>query len=125
MVATQIWNLRASDGAKLLVSNGFPGGAGLWSATPGGPTTPVLQQYAYVTPWVLHSPSQFRPGPPPSLTSAEWAADFNEIKALGSTNSASRTQGQTDIGLFIIELPGFILNSAAKQVVTAKSLSLG
>src|SRR6185503_7094967 len=36
-VATQIWNLRASDGAVLTVSNAFPGGPGLWSPTPGGP----------------------------------------------------------------------------------------
>ncbi len=64
-IATQIWNLRASDGATLTVSNAFPGGAGLWVPTPGGPTTPVSQQMAYATPWVLRSASQFRPGPPP------------------------------------------------------------
>jgi hypothetical protein len=49
-IATQIWNLRASDGAILTVSNAFPGGPGLWSPTPGGPTTPVNQQFAYITP---------------------------------------------------------------------------
>jgi hypothetical protein len=58
------------------------------------------------------------------LTSALWAADFNEIKALGATNSATRTPEQTDIALFIIEVPGFILNSAAKQAIAAKSLPL-
>jgi hypothetical protein len=94
-VATQIWNLRASDGAILTVSNAFPGGPGLWSPTPGGPTTPVNQQYAYVTPWALRSASQFRPGPPPALTSAQWATDFNEIKSLGATNSAARTPEAT------------------------------
>jgi hypothetical protein len=123
-VATQIWNLRASDGAILTVSNAFPGGPGLWAPTPSGPTTPVQQQYAYVTPWVLRSASQFRPGPPPALTSAQWAADFNEIKSLGATNSTTRTPEQTDIGLFIIEGPGTALNSVAKQAVAAKSLSL-
>ena len=62
-VAMEIWNLRASDGTTLVVSNAFPGGPGLWSPTPGGPATPVNQQYAYATPWVLRSASQFRPGP--------------------------------------------------------------
>ena len=122
-VATQIWNLRASDGLSLTVSNAFPGGPGLWLPTPGGPTTPVNQQFAYVTPWVLHSASQFRPGPPPALTSAQWAADFNEIKSLGATNSATRTPEQTDIALFIIDTPGYTMNSVAKQAVAAKSLS--
>lgn len=123
-VATQIWNLRVSDGGSLTVSNAFPGGPGLWSPTPGGAATPVLQQYAYLTPWALRSASQFRPGPPPALTSAQWAADFNEIKSLGATNSGARTPEQTDIGLFIIEFPFFILNSAAKQALAAKPMSL-
>ncbi|MEO8426213.1 MAG: vanadium-dependent haloperoxidase [Verrucomicrobiota bacterium] len=108
----------------LTVSNAFPGGPGLWSPTPGGPTTPVNQQMPYVTSWVLHSPSQFRPGPSPALTSAQWATDFNEIKSLGATNSATRTPEQTDIALFIIDVPGYTMNSVAKQVVAAKSTSL-
>jgi hypothetical protein len=44
--------------------------------------------------------SQFRPGPPPPLTSAEWAADYNEIKELGGKKSAKRTSEQTDIARF-------------------------
>src|SRR5439155_25902732 len=91
---------------------------------PGGPTTPVNQQFAYVTPWVLHSASQFRPGPPPALTSAQYATDFNELKSLGATNSATRTPEQTDIALFITEGAGTPLNSVAKQAVAAKGLSL-
>jgi hypothetical protein len=58
------------------------------------------------------------------LTSAQWAADFNEIKSLGATNSATRTAEQTDLALFIIDTPGYTMNSVAKQVVAAKSLSL-
>lgn len=118
-VATQLLNLRASDGASLSVSNAFPGGPGLWSPTPGGAAAPVSQQYAYVTPWVLRSAGQFHPGPPPGLTSAQWAADFDEIKRLGGTNSTERTPEQTDIGLFIIEFPFFLLNDALKQALAA------
>jgi membrane-associated phospholipid phosphatase len=123
-VAAQIWTLRASDGTTLTVSNAFPGGPGLWSPTPGGPSSPVSQQYAYATPWTLRCASQFRPGPPPSLASAQWATDFNEIKSLGSTNSATRTPDQTDIGLFIIEFPFFLLNDALKQALAANPMSL-
>jgi len=32
---------------------------------------------------------------PPALTSAEYATDFNEVKSLGSINSATRTDDQT------------------------------
>ena len=58
------------------------------------------------------------------MTSAQWATDFNEIKSLGATNSATRTPEQTDIALFIIDTPGYTMNSVAKQVVAAKSMSL-
>src|SRR3954468_3554959 len=34
-----------------------------------------------VRPFAMTSPSQFRPQPPVSLESREWAADYNEIKA--------------------------------------------
>ena len=43
---------------------------------------------------------QFRPGPPPALTSEVWARDYNEIKALGGKNSTQRTPEQTAIATF-------------------------
>ena len=63
-------------------------------AAPGAyvPTTPPLwEQYARAKPWVLKSADQFRPGPPPALSSAEWARDYNEVKSLGGTKSTART----------------------------------
>ena len=51
-------------------------------------------------PWLLASADQFRPGPPPSLTSAVWARDYNEIKALGAKQSTQRTADQTAIARF-------------------------
>jgi hypothetical protein len=53
-------------------------------------------QYARAKPWVLKSADQFRPGPPPALSSAEWARDYNEVKSLGGTKSAARTPEQTE-----------------------------
>jgi hypothetical protein len=61
---------------------------------------PVLSQWPQRTPWILTRPDQFRPGPPPSLTSARWARDYNEIKALGAKHSTQRTAAQTDIARF-------------------------
>jgi hypothetical protein len=50
--------------------------------------------------WVMTSGSQFRAGPPPSLTSDAWARDFNEVKDLGAKGSTKRTAEQTDIARF-------------------------
>jgi hypothetical protein len=59
-------------------------------------TTPLWAQYARAKPWVLKSADQFRPGPPPALSSAEWARDYNEVKSLGGTRSTARTPEQTE-----------------------------
>ena len=63
-------------------------------------TTPVSSQWGSRKPWLMTGPSQFRPGPPPALTSDRWARDFNEIKSVGARRSPTRTQEQTDIARF-------------------------
>jgi hypothetical protein len=48
----------------------------------------------------MKSAAQFRPEPPPALTSALWARDYNEIKIVGSATSRVRTPEQTAIAQF-------------------------
>ena len=65
------------------------------------PTTgPAVPHWGKRRPWVMTRGDQFRPGPPPSLTSAAWARDYNEVKALGSRNSTQRTPEQTAAAKF-------------------------
>jgi PAP2 superfamily len=65
------------------------------------PTTlPAVPHWGKRKPWVMTSGDQFRPGPPPSLTSDTWTRDLSEIKALGGKNSARRTPEQTAIAQF-------------------------
>jgi hypothetical protein len=71
--------------------------------TPGAyvPTVvPAVPQWAQRKPWLMASPAQFRPGPPPQLDSEVWARDYNEIKALGGKNSTRRSAEQTEIARF-------------------------
>jgi hypothetical protein len=65
------------------------------------PTTfPLGYAFAQHRPWFMKSAAQFRPGPPPALTSALWAREYNEIKAVGSATSTVRTAEQTAIARF-------------------------
>src|SRR5689334_11240877 len=60
------------------------------------PTTgPALPHWGARRPWVMPRGDHFRPGPPPALTSALWARDYNEIKAVGGKTSSQRTPEQT------------------------------
>jgi len=95
-VADAIWAWRSTDGF-LNAEPPFTGGLapGQWRPTPPGFAPGLVPQLAHVTPWVINFPSQFRPGPPPSLSSALYTADYNEVKSLGSAVSATRTADQT------------------------------
>lgn len=55
---------------------------------------------ANVRPFLIDSPSQFRSDGPDPLSSRAYAEEFNEVKTLGSVNSSTRTQNQTDAALF-------------------------
>src|SRR5688572_4479104 len=62
--------------------------------------SPAVPHWGKRKTWVLASPDQFRPGPPPSLTSDTWKRDYAEIKALGGKGSTQRTADQTAIAQF-------------------------
>ena len=61
---------------------------------------PVVPHWGRRKPWVMTSGDQFRPAPPPSLTSDTWKRDLAEIKALGGKTSSQRTPEQTAIAQF-------------------------
>ena len=80
---------------------------------------PAVPHWGKRTPWVMASPDQFRPGPPPSLTSATWARDYNEVKALGSRNSTQRTPEQTAMAKFWEATAPAVYWPVARSVATA------
>jgi len=104
-VAHQILAWRATDGFTIPLPGYFGGGAaGVWRSPPAGTnadgTLPaVFPQIAILTPFTMTGVNQFRPGPPPALTSALYAADLNEVKAIGRFDSAIRTTEQTQLAL--------------------------
>lgn len=91
---------RRHDGADELVTYVPPTGPGMWQPTPPGLAPAVLPNWPAVTPFALKTADQFRPAPPPPITSVEYAADFNEVKSLGAKDSTTRTPEQTQIALF-------------------------
>src|SRR5262249_44611271 len=70
-------------------------GVGQWRPTPPGLAPGAGPQFAYMTPWAIQAPLQYRPAGPPALASARYATDFNETKSMGSATSPIRTQDQT------------------------------
>jgi hypothetical protein len=95
-VADAIWVWRSNDGFSNVPAPFLGGPApGEWRPTPPAFAPGLAPQLAQVTPWAIESPSQFRPACPPSLTSAQYTADFDEVKTMGRASSATRTADQT------------------------------
>jgi hypothetical protein len=78
-----------------------------------------------VRPFLMQSSSQFRTDGPPALSSAAWAAEFNEVKALGSVNSTTRTPTQTHIALFWASSPIATWNAVARNLVDDPNRAVG
>jgi PAP2 superfamily len=116
-VADAVLTARAKDGAAVTAPAFTPGaGPGEYQLTPPAFAAAGFTQTAHVTPFVLEGASQFRPAPPPALTSPRYAGDFSEVHSLGELNSTTRTADQTAIGKFWGAAPIWIVwNQIADQ----------
>jgi hypothetical protein len=80
---------------------------------------PAVPHWGKRKPWVLTSGDQFRPGPPPSLTSDIWKRDLDEIKAIGGKDSAQRSPEQAAIARFWEATGPAVYWPVARSVATA------
>jgi membrane-associated phospholipid phosphatase len=70
---------------------------GRWQPTPPNNPAPQFTQFQTATPMALLTPTQYLPLPPPTLISERYAVDFNEVKLIGKSDSATRSPEQTEI----------------------------
>ncbi len=107
-VADAVLAIRAGDGHDAVVPYTPGTEPGDWRPTPrvgpGGTELPgrpaQLPQWGEITPFLMEDGGQFRPDGPPDLTSAEYTAEFNEVKSLGAIDSTTRTEEQTEIAFY-------------------------
>ncbi|HYQ11786.1 MAG TPA: vanadium-dependent haloperoxidase [Gaiellaceae bacterium] len=124
-VAADLLAIRANDGSSITPAPFVPGTApGDFRPTPPNFPIPVFTTWGQVTPFVLDSGSQFRPVPPPALTSDAYADAINEVQSLGSATSTTRTLEQTEIGKFWNPPIQNFWNQIADEVATAHHTDL-
>jgi hypothetical protein len=119
-VAAKVLAWRATDGADAANTYRPVTTPGVYVVT----ALPFGTQWGSVTPWVMERGSQFHPGPPPALSSAEWAADYNEIKEIGAKKSAKRTSEQTEMARFWTITGPQSFDPIARQLANAPGRSL-
>ena len=121
--ARDLLAFRAGDRDESITYTPPPLTPGTWTFAP----PPSLQSAQ--TPWVatmrpftLASASQFRPTPPPPLSSARWAEELNETKAYGSATSGVRTAQQTAVARFWNAQALNQYNQAFQDVAAARGM---
>src|SRR5436309_1959864 len=120
-VAAMVFTDRQNDGTNVPETYRPMTRPGVWVPT----TPPLFPQYATAKPWGMKSASQFRPGPPPELSSALYARDYNETKEFGGVKSIKRSDAQSDAVRFWTQANlGPAWYQAATQLSAQKGLGL-
>ena len=125
--ADRIVALRADDGRNGPLQFTMPEAPGVWRPTTEPPATPV----PFFDPWlsqmkplVIKAPDQFRPGPPPELTSTQYANELNEVKALGALTGSTRTAEQTKTAQFFSDIGVGGLQAALRDLLARRGFDI-
>ncbi|MFF8386439.1 vanadium-dependent haloperoxidase [Streptomyces kanasensis] len=115
--ARHVIDLRAGDGFGTKVDFPHAPGTGVWRPTPPAHEPFASAWLGRLRPLLMDRPEQFRPGPPPALTSARYAAELEEVKTFGSKTGSRRTPAQTSTALFFtkLDLQGALADRAARR----------
>ena len=119
-VAAEIVAARSRDGADAPDAYRPNTRPGVYVPTP----ITASSMWPNVTPFAMKSPSQFRPEAPLALTGAQWAADYNEIKALGGKASTARSARQTEDARFWLITGPQSYYPIVRQLVALKQMTL-
>jgi len=120
LAADRILRLRAADNPTLVVNPPTSSAVGKWRLSPPNTSPGIGANSRYQLPWILRSVADFRPGPPPALTSPQYATDFDEVRRLGAINSTERTAEQTEVANFHFGHE----ETFARSVLTQRTLPL-
>ena len=123
----RIVELRQDDGRNASVTFDESDAAGVWRRTPPG-LAPFFDPWlGQVEPFVMDSPSQFRPGPPPAISSDLYVEEFEEVRDYGAASAPLRTVGpgsQTETALFFTDVTIGPLHAGLRDLATRRALDI-
>ena len=100
LIAAAMLKVRDSDGSSQTSAYSSGSSPGEWTPTAPDFLPPLLPWWGSVKLFAVSNVTDFRPPPPPELTSVEYAAAVDEVVHLGRADSAERTLEQTEIANF-------------------------
>ncbi|HYO80537.1 MAG TPA: vanadium-dependent haloperoxidase [Bryobacteraceae bacterium] len=123
--ATAILAARAQDGSATPIPYIPQQGVGYWQPTPPAFASAVAANWGRVLPFGLARSEQFRPEPPPQLTSLRYWRDYREVKRMGDVLSTARTADNANVARYMaLTSPTQLLNAVAVQLSNAHQLPI-
>ena len=118
--------LRADDGRDgMNVPFAPTPDTGIWRPSPPANAAFLSPHLGAVSPLLVDSARQYAPPPPPALTSAQYTADFAEVKAMGRADpGSSRSADQTALARFFSGNAVPQLNTGLRQQAAARHLDI-
>ncbi len=124
-VAKALLASRAGDGwndtTKVFTK---PAAVGVWRPTPPATLPFLVPWLGFVDPIMLKSTREVATDGPPSLTSDEYADDFNEVKSYGAATGSKRSAAQTETAHFWNVNITTKMQAAMRGLITQKKLSI-
>jgi hypothetical protein len=115
---------RANDG-RFGPSIAVPGSApGQWRPAPPAFAVDPVSWVANVRPFLIPRGDLFRSDGPNALTSAAYAADYNEIKSVGSLTSTTRTADETDAAIWWQDHGAALYNRILRNIASGQGLDI-
>jgi hypothetical protein len=112
---------RADDGSKSTVEHRVGTRPGDYQPTPPDFTPAWATQWGMVKPFVLETPAQFRPGPPPAVDSALAHRDVETLRRIGGQTGSERNEEQSQIARFWYENTPQGWNRIAREIATSRT----
>jgi hypothetical protein len=119
-IATKVLEARVNDGADAPDAYRPRTTPGVYVPT----AITVASMWPNMKPFALTKGFQFRPNPPISLESKEWATDFNELKDYGGKTSTKRSAQQTETARFWLQVGAPAYHPFARKLAVAKQMSV-
>jgi hypothetical protein len=120
--AARLLALRRDDGPSHPVAHPAGTKAGEYRPTPPDFTPALFVHWGKVQPFVLKSPSQFRPAAPLPPSSARARAEIEEVRTIGGKVSALRNAEQSEISRYWYESSPQGWNRITREVEASRGL---
>jgi hypothetical protein len=115
---------REGDRWNFLGTYEFREGPGRYQTTPPWNGFVAQPGFRLAKPFALEYPHQFRPSPPPPLSTKAYARAFREVKEYGGADSTSRTTEQTAYAIWWMEFAEGSVNRLARQLSNDRQMHL-